>query len=109
MDLNERTIAAAERQTGRVNAECLDQRLTPSQRTRHLPEDVLQHVGRQRGRTEHDEQTLLGLTVRGGELLQGGQVDVGLNPGHRGGGGVALEDTDTHTHTHTHCVRLCVI
>lgn len=60
---------------------------------RHLPEDVLQYVRGQRGGAEHHKQALLGLTVREGELLQGGQVDVRLNPGHLGGRREALEDT----------------
>lgn len=67
-----------------------------SQRMGHLPENVLQHVWGQRGGAEHNKQALLRLAVGWSELLQRGQVDVCLNPGHWGDSREALEDTDKH-------------
>lgn len=63
----------------------------------HLPENVLQDIQGQRGGAEHYKQALLRLAVRRRKLLQRGQTDVCLNPGHWGDSREALEDTNKHT------------
>lgn len=45
-----------------------------------LPENILQHILRQRRRVEHDKQALPRLAVRRRKLLRGRQGDVCLNP-----------------------------
>ncbi len=62
----------------------------------HIPENILQHIWRQRGGAEHNKQALLCFAVRWSELLWRGQVDVCLNPRDWGGSREALVETNKH-------------